>query len=107
MSKQAHQARCLIEQVMREDGTSVSPQYLFDIEVRHVPAHHVRREMAWVLDLDQDAFLASAGAAETPVREYPAACPQRTEAVTKLFRAAQERGFEDWDHLRQGLRTRQ
>jgi hypothetical protein len=91
MSKQAHQARCLIEQVMREDGTSI----------------HVMREMAWVLDLDQDAFLASAGAAETPVREYLAACPQRTEAVTKLFRAAQERGFEDWDHLRQGLRTRQ
>jgi hypothetical protein len=27
MSKQAHQARCLIEQVMREDGTSISPQY--------------------------------------------------------------------------------
>jgi len=105
--KQARHARRLTlrrlaDQVTKEDGTPISPQYLFDIEVHHrVPAPHVLRELARVLALDYDTLLALAGAADTVVREYVEAYPQHTEAVIKLFRAVQERGFEEWDRLRQ------
>jgi transcriptional regulator with XRE-family HTH domain len=94
--------RRLADQVMKEDGTSISPQYLFDIEVHHrVPAPRVLRELARVLELEYDTLLALAGSADTVVREYLEAHPQHTAAVIQLFRAAQEQGFEDWDRLRQ------
>jgi transcriptional regulator with XRE-family HTH domain len=105
--KQARQARRLTlrglaDQVSKEDGTPISPQYLFDIEVHHrVPAPHVLRELARVLALEYDTLLALAGSADTVVREYLEAHPQHTAAVIQLFRAAQEQGFEEWDRLRQ------
>ena len=41
--------------VIREDGTSISPQYLFDIELYHrVSATSLLRELARVLKLDYD-----------------------------------------------------
>jgi len=94
--------RHLADQMTQEDGTPISPQYLFDIEVHHcVPAPHVLRELARVLGLNCDTLLALAGAADMVVREYLQAHPQHTAAVIQLFRAAQEQGFEDWDRLRQ------
>ena len=49
--------RGVADQVTKEDGKSISPQYLFDIEEHHrVP--HVLRELARVLDLDYDKLLA-------------------------------------------------
>jgi transcriptional regulator with XRE-family HTH domain len=105
--KQARHARRLTlrhlaDQVMKEDGTPISPQYLFDIEVHHrVPAPHVLHELARVLELDYDTLLALAGAADTVVRDYLEEYPRHTETVIKLFRAAQRQRFEDWDHLRQ------
>jgi transcriptional regulator with XRE-family HTH domain len=105
--KHARQARRLTlrrlaDQVAKEDGTPISPQYLFDIEVHHrVPAPHGLRELARELVLDYDTLLALAGAADVVVREYLQAHPQHTAAVIQLFRAAQEQGFEDWDRLRQ------
>jgi transcriptional regulator with XRE-family HTH domain len=107
--KQARQVReltlrHLADQVTKEDGTPISPQYLFDIDVHHrVPAPHVLRELARVLELDYDTLLALAGAADTVVREYLEAYPQHTEKVIELFRAAQQREFEDRDHLRQRI----
>jgi transcriptional regulator with XRE-family HTH domain len=89
------------DQVIIEDGRPISPQYLFDIEEHHrVPAAHVLRELARVLDLDYDRLLAAAGAAEIAVREYLAAYPQHSEAVIKLFREAEQAGFKDWERLR-------
>jgi hypothetical protein len=94
--------RCLADQVMKDDGTPISPQYLFDIEVHNrVPAPHVLHELARVLELDYDTMLALAGAADTVVRAYLEEHPQHTEAVIKFFRAAQRQRFEDWDLLRQ------
>jgi hypothetical protein len=94
--------RGLTDQVSKEDGTPISPQYLFDIEVHHrVPAPHVLRELARVLDLAYDTLLALVGGADTVVREYLEAYPQHTAAVIQLFRAAQEQRFGDWDRLRQ------
>jgi transcriptional regulator with XRE-family HTH domain len=107
--KHARQARHLTlprlaDQVTKEDGTSVSPQYLFDIEVHHrVPAPHVLRELARVLGLDYDTLVALTGAADSVVRDYLQEHPQYTEAVIKFFREAQQQRFKDWDLLRQRI----
>jgi transcriptional regulator with XRE-family HTH domain len=94
--------RQLAQQITKDDGTSISPQYLNDIELHHrVPTPHVLREFARVLELNDDTLLALAGAADVVVREYVASYPQQTEAVIRLFRAAQQRGFEDWHQLRE------
>jgi len=93
--------RQLAQDVTKDDGTSISPQYLNDIELHHrIPTPHVLRELARVLELDYDILLALAGAADIVVREYLASHPQQTEAVIRLFRAAEQRGFEDWERLR-------
>jgi transcriptional regulator with XRE-family HTH domain len=92
--KQARHARRLTlrrlaDQVMKDDGTPISPQYLFDIEVHHcVPAPYVLHELAQVLELDYDTLLALAGAADVVVREYLQTYPAAEAAVIKLFRAA-------------------
>jgi hypothetical protein len=54
-----------------------------------------------VLEQDYDTSLILAGAAGTVVRKYLEAHPQHTETVLRLFRTAEQRGFERWDHLRQ------
>jgi hypothetical protein len=91
----------LADQVTKADGTPISPQYLFDIEVHHrVPTSHVLHELGRVLDLEYDTLLALAGSADTVVREYLDGYPQESEAVIKLFRTAQQRGFVDWEGLR-------
>jgi transcriptional regulator with XRE-family HTH domain len=94
--------RQLAEQVTKDDGTPISPQYLNDIELHHrVPTPYVLCEFARVLELDADTLLAIAGAADVVVREYVASHPEQTEAVIRLFRAAQRQRFEDWERLRQ------
>ena len=94
--------RQLAEQVTKDDGTPISPQYLNDIELHHrVPTPHILREFARVLELDDDTLLALAGAADVVVHEYVTSHPEQTEAVIRLFRAAQQRGFEEWERLRE------
>jgi hypothetical protein len=69
--------RQLANQVTKDDGTPISPQYLNDIELPHrVPTPHVLRELARLLELDYDALLALVGAADVVVREYVASHPQ-------------------------------
>jgi hypothetical protein len=72
---------------------------LFDV-CNRTPTPHILRELARVLELDYDTLLASAGAADVVVREYLEVHPQQTEAIIKLFRAAQQSGFKDWERLR-------
>jgi len=94
--------RQLADQVTKDDGTPISPQYLNDIELHHrVPTPHVLRELARVLELDADMLLATAGAADVVVREYLALHPEHAEGIIRLFRAAQGRGFEEWERLRE------
>ena len=94
--------RQLAEQVTKDDGTPISPQYLNDIELHHrVPTPHVLQELARVLELDADMLLATAGAADVVVREYLGSHPEQTEAVIRLFRAAHRVGFEEWEALRE------
>jgi transcriptional regulator with XRE-family HTH domain len=92
--------RRLADQVMKEDGTPISQQYLFDLEVHHrVPAPHVLHGLAQVLELDDDRLLALAGAADAVVREYLQTHPEADAAGIRLFRVAQQRRFHDWEHL--------
>jgi transcriptional regulator with XRE-family HTH domain len=96
--------RQLADQVTKDDGTPISPQYLNDIELHHrVPTPHVLREIARVLELDADTLLATAGAADVVVREYLASHPEQGEGIIHLFRAAQRRGFKDWERLRDNI----
>jgi hypothetical protein len=96
--KQARQARRLTlrhfaNHIMKEDAAPIRPQYLLDIEVHpRIPAPHVPRELARVLEVDYDTLVAFAGAVDTVVRAYLEAQPQQTEAVIKLFCMAQQRG---------------
>jgi hypothetical protein len=48
----------LADQVMKDDGTPISPQYLCDIEVHHpARAPHVLPKLARVLDRDDDTHI--------------------------------------------------
>ena len=92
--------RQLAAQVHKEDGTSISPQYLNDIELnRRIPAPYVLRELAQLLELDEDHMLMLAGGGEAVVREYFETHPEQKEAVVQLFRNAKRRRFEDWGRL--------
>jgi transcriptional regulator with XRE-family HTH domain len=109
--KQARQRRGwtlrqLADQVTKEDGTAISPQYLFDIETHHrIPTPHVLAELARVLALEYDTLLALAGAADVVLREYLGKYPQHTAALIQLLRTAQRCRFEEWKWLRQQLET--
>jgi transcriptional regulator with XRE-family HTH domain len=93
--------RQLAEKVRKEDGQPISPQYLNDIELnRRVPSTYVLQELARELELSQDMLLMLAGAGATVMREYLKEHPQQEEEVIQLFRAAQSRGFKDWQRLR-------
>ena len=93
--------RQLAEKVRKEGGEPVSPQYLNDIELnRRIPSTHILHELARELELDIDTLLMLADAGETVMREYLEEHPTQAEEVIQLFRAAQRRGFEDWQRLR-------
>ena len=93
--------RQLAERVRKEDRQPVSPQYLNDIELnRRIPSTHVLHELARELELDVDLLLRLAGLGETVMREYLDDHPTHAEEVIQLFRAAQQRGFQDWQRLR-------
>jgi transcriptional regulator with XRE-family HTH domain len=93
--------RQLAEQIKKEDGTSITPQYLNDIELnRRSPSQHVLSELARVLEIDRDYLLRIVGEAEAVVREYFEEYPEQEEAVMRLFRVAEARGFTDWARLR-------
>ena len=57
--------RRLADQVLKEDATLISPQYLFAMEVHHrVPAPHVLRELARVLTFEYNTQLALSSGAD-------------------------------------------
>jgi transcriptional regulator with XRE-family HTH domain len=99
--------RQLSAQIRKEDGESISPQYLNDIELnRRIPSTHVLQELARTLDLDLDTLLTLARVGETVMREYLEEHPQQEAEVIQLFRAAQQRGFKDWQQLRKIIEQR-
>jgi transcriptional regulator with XRE-family HTH domain len=97
----------LADDVTKDNGTPMSPQYLNDIELHHrVPTTHVLRELARVLELDYDTLLALAGAADIVEREFLESHSQQAKAIIQLFRTAQQRGFDDWECLREHAEKR-
>ena len=91
----------MVERIKKEEGNSITPQYLNDIEFnRRIPSPHVLRELAQELNQDPDMFLMLAGAEAEVMREYLKEHPQQQREIIQLFRTAQKRGFEDWERLR-------
>ena len=62
---------------------------------RRIPAPHVLRELAELLELDEDHMLMLAGGGEAVVRKYFETHREREEAVVNLFRTAKQQDFKD------------
>jgi len=93
--------RRLAERIKKDDGDSIAPQYLNDIEFnRRVPSPQILRELARELGQEPDLFLMLAGAEAEVMREYLKEHPQQQGEIIQLFRTAQKQGFEDWERLR-------
>jgi transcriptional regulator with XRE-family HTH domain len=100
--------RQLAENLKKEDGTPISPQYLNDIELnRRSPSTHVLRELARELELDFDKLLLLVGEGEKVVREYLDTYPQEEEAIMQLFRVAEAKGFTEWGRLQKIIEQEQ
>mgnify|MGYP001618326980 CR=1 FL=1 len=79
----------LAEKVKKKDGTSVTPQYLNDIEHdRRTPSEEVIAALARALDLDGDMLRLFAGQQPKEVKSYLEKNPVAAEVVAKAFRKA-------------------
>jgi hypothetical protein len=88
----------LADQVIKEDGTPISPQFLSGIEVHpRVPAPLVLRGLARGLDLDGDPWRGLTEPAATVVQADVEVSPRYSQAVIHSFREAQVRGAADED----------
>ncbi len=79
--------RELALRIAKEDGTSISPQYLNDIERdrRNPPGDHLLRQLARALGLDEDYLYFLAGKFPTDMRSG-AKNPKQVAAAFKAFR---------------------
>lgn len=78
--------RQVAEQVHKEDGTTITQQYLNDIELdRRVPGPHVIKDLARVLRLDPDLLNAMAGQLPRDV-DLTRYKPERIVKAMKAFR---------------------
>lgn len=79
----------LADKVYKEEGGSVSPQYLNDIEHgRRVPSSFVMRELANQLALNLDELSLLAGQQPKDVTEFIKSDPNAVNLVAKAFRKA-------------------
>ena len=79
--------RELALRVAKEDGTSISPQHLNDIERdrRNPPGDYLLGQLARALDLDEDYLYLLAGKLPTDMRSG-ADSPKQVAAAFKAFR---------------------
>lgn len=89
------------EKLRKDDGTSLSPQYLNDLEHgrRNPPDEKLVAQMAKVLDINPDTLLSLAGKGPVEVQEYLEDAPEERGNIGRLFRKAKEAGFKDWGTL--------
>jgi transcriptional regulator with XRE-family HTH domain len=99
--KKGMSLRQLGERLRKDDGSTMSPQYLNDIEHgrRNPPDEPILRQLAGVLDLDANTLCALAGREPKDVKKYLAEMPEQSEVVGRLFRVARQHGFSDWAAL--------
>lgn len=95
--------RQVAEKIKKEDGETLSPQYLNDIEHnrRNPPSEYIIDQLASVLEIDKHYLLALKGELPKPVKNYLSEKPETGDVVGKFFRAAKEKGFDesDWQDL--------
>ena len=79
--------RELALQIVKEDGTPISPQYLNDIERdrRNPPGDHLLKQLAETLGLDEDYLYFLAGKLPSDMRSVPGN-PKQVARAFKAFR---------------------
>ena len=77
----------LTARIVKEDGTSISPQYLNDLEHnrRNPPGPQMLKQFADVLGLDYDVLFFAAGQYPEDVQGEPHS-PERVQAAFQAFR---------------------
>lgn len=95
------------QKVQKEDGHSVSIQYLHDIEKdRRVPSSYVLDRIAVELSIDSHHLAAVAGRPPTDLMDYLREHPECGAAVAGLFARARAIGFTDWDEIVIGSKSK-
>jgi transcriptional regulator with XRE-family HTH domain len=76
--------------VKKEDGQSISAQYLNDIEHdrRNPPSEFLIGQIAGVLNVSKDVLCLAAGTIPNDLRNMASTQPEKVEAAFKAFRKA-------------------
>jgi len=82
----------LADSILKEDGTTISPQYLNDIEHdrRSPSSDHLIREFARVLGLREEVLYFHAGQLMEDLRDTPAAPKQVVKAFAAFRKALRD-----------------
>lgn len=102
--KKGYTIREFAKKVEKEDGESMSPSYLCDIEQgrRKPPALEVIRRMARLLDGDLDHLLDFAHRTPPDIKGIV----QGNEGVRRMLRKAKQSGFKDWKEVEEFIESR-
>jgi transcriptional regulator with XRE-family HTH domain len=78
----------LAAKVKKEDGQTISPQYLNDIERdrRNPPSEFIIGQIAKQLDFDKDTLCLAAGTVSSELMKMAASQPDKIEQAFKAFR---------------------
>jgi transcriptional regulator with XRE-family HTH domain len=84
----------LAGQVKKDDGQTISPQYLNDIEHgrRNPPSEFLIAQIAKLLDCDKDTLCLAAGTIPSDLMKMAINQPERVEEGIKLFRRTVREG---------------
>lgn len=84
--------KSLADQIMKEDGQPISPQYLNDIEHdrRNPSSDHLIQEFARVLDLRPEVLYFNAGQLTEDLRESPVDAERVVEAFEAFRRVIKD-----------------
>src|SRR5262245_58587438 len=80
-------------QILKANGAAISAQYLNDIEHdrRHPPADDLLRQLAALLELDEDRVFLAADRVPAYIRRLAIQDPTATQAAVALFRVPRRR----------------
>jgi transcriptional regulator with XRE-family HTH domain len=78
----------LAARLKKEDGSTISPQYLNDIEHdrRNPPSEFLISQIAALLDYDRDALCFAAGTFPNDLMKLAAQRPEKAQEAVQLFR---------------------
>jgi transcriptional regulator with XRE-family HTH domain len=84
----------LAGQVKKEDGQTISPQYLNDIEHgrRNPPSEFLISQIAKLLECDKDTLCLAAGTLPSDLVKMALSQPERVPDAIKLFRRTVKEG---------------